>query len=90
MKWEIYSIKDEKAGAHSSMAFYKSVVELVRSLTVVVNEDKSTLAKFPEDFNVYFHGKFDDETGRLEGCDTPMQAFTVASLKRQKGVQKDG
>lgn len=59
----IFSVYDHKAKVFGR-PFYDSRVELaVRNVTAAVRDPEQMLGKFPEDFDLFRLGEFDDVTG---------------------------
>lgn len=66
MKIEIYSIKDAKVGVYQSPFYAQNHAVAVRTLKSAVNDDtKTNLTLYPEDFQLFHVGTFDDVTGEL-------------------------
>lgn len=84
---ELYVVKDEKANSFGVPQFFNSVVETVRAITVVSNDPASMLGRFPDDYSVYYVGRFEDVTGALDSS-PPVLAFTVASTVGKLGDKR--
>lgn len=91
----LYSVLDEKAQAFGSMFFKKNHGEAIRYFGDACTDSKTMLYQHPEDFSLYFHGKFNDETGYFEAV-TPIQYISRATefkdingkIKEQQEVTK--
>jgi len=68
MKMVIVSIMDTAAGAYGRPAFVASEGVAVRQFQDEVNRssDDNQLYKHPDDFNLYYLGTFDDNTGAMD------------------------
>lgn len=78
----MYSIRDSKSEIFNA-PFYKSTHgEAERDFTKLVNDDKSMLSQFPEDFDLYYLGVYDDNTGKIMARDTPEHVTKAALVKR--------
>lgn len=87
MNLQVYSIRDSK-GAVFNMPFYKRTHgEAERDFTSLVNDDKSTVSNYPEDYDLYHLGTFDDQTGLVTSLDTPQHVIKAVQVKRQKPPQ---
>lgn len=80
MELKIYSIRDAKAEIYNAPFFQKTHGEAERNFTQLVNDEKSTVAKFPEDFDLYFLGTYDDNTGKVQPLDTPQHMLKAINI----------
>lgn len=60
---QCYSVRDEKAACFFSPYFAKNQTEVVRGLTLEVNNPQSNLCQFTDDFSLYLLGVVDLQTG---------------------------
>lgn len=65
MRTNAYSIYDSKSGAFGAPFFMQATGLAIRAFTDLVNDSKSTLFKYPSDFDLYHVGHFDDSEGKL-------------------------
>lgn len=71
MQQKIFSIRDTK-GEFYSPPFYKhQTAEAIRDFTQAANDPQSTISKFPEDFDLFELGTYDNLTGKIDPLDTP-------------------
>lgn len=84
MKTRIYAIYDKEAKAYGQPFFAPTDVHAIRSLAVEVNSDSknSFMAVWPEYFELYNVGEFDDETGTVSATERKMIS-TAVSLKKK-------
>lgn len=84
MQLKIYSIRDSK-GEHFKPPFYKHTHgEAERDFTTLCRDEKSTVSQYPDDFDLYYLGIYDDQTGKIASLDTPqhiVKAIQVISKK---------
>jgi len=71
MKLTVFSIFDEKAQTFSKPFFLTHKGEAIRVFSDVVNDEKSMIAKHPEDYKLYKLGSFDDVSGVMESLPMP-------------------
>lgn len=71
MEHKIYSIRDSKAEVFNPPFFKKTHGEAERDFTTLCNDDKSTVFKYPDDFDLYHMGIYDDVSGKILPLDTP-------------------
>jgi hypothetical protein len=71
MVLKVFSIHDQKAEAYNTPFFQKTKGEALRNFTTGVNDPKTTLNQYPEDFDLWEMGDWDDQTGKFEPYETP-------------------
>lgn len=79
----IVSVKDTAAQAFGRPVFVPAVPVAVRSFRDEVNRKDSDqdLAKYPDDFELYEIGTFDDATGIVQVLDAPRMVARAKDLK---------
>ena len=68
---ELYSIRDAKAEAYGNPFTQKTKGEALRSFMTAVNDPKTTLHQYPEDFDLYQIGTWNDQNGKIDHLETP-------------------
>lgn len=71
MEMKIYSIRDAKAQSFGNPWYKNTHGEAERDFRTAVNDEKSFLNKYPEDYDLYYLGVFDTDTGKVESLATP-------------------
>lgn len=71
---KIYAIKDNAIEAYGQPIFVRAQGQAVRSFTDECKNTESQLHKHPADYDLYYIGEYDDETGRI----TPAEPERVA------------
>lgn len=84
---KVFSIRDAKAGVFFNPFYKTSHGEAERDFHHAVNDDKTTLNRYPEDFDLYYLGQYDDNTGKFESLDTPLHVKKAIQCFENK--QKD-
>lgn len=64
----VYSILDRKAGAYGELLFFTNDAIAHRAIAEVMTQP-SNYTKYPEDFDMYHVGFFDNETGIIRPCE---------------------
>lgn len=82
MVLKAYSIRDSKSEIFNLPFFKNTHGEAERDFQQLVNDEKSTVNKYPEDFDLYFLGVYDDNTGVFSSLDTPQHLIKAVQLKR--------
>lgn len=76
----IFSIFDRKSLAFATPFFMKTTGEATRALREHLKDGNSLISKYPEDFELYEVGGFDDQTGRLIDPQESQFILNAASL----------
>ena len=71
MEMKAYSIRDAKAEVFNTPFFNKTHGEAERNFQQLVKDEKSLVSKYPEDYDLYHLGNYDDRTGVFYPLDTP-------------------
>lgn len=66
MKLGLYSILDKKAGVYSSPFSAMNAEVACRMVCTSMSDPNSNLGKFPDDYQVWCIGEFDDTTGNIQ------------------------
>lgn len=70
-KMEIFAIRDTKAEAFNPPFYQRTKAEAERSLQRLVLDPDSNVSKFPEDFDLYHLGTYNDSTGEISPLPSP-------------------
>lgn len=71
MVLKAFSIRDQKVGVYNMPWFKTSHGEAERDFRTICNDEKSKINMYPEDFDLYHIGEYDDNTGVFKPLDTP-------------------
>jgi len=82
MELKIFTIRDSKGEVYNQPFFQKTHGEAERNFHQLVNDNKSTVSQFPEDFDLYFIGTYNDQTGLLSPNDTPQHVIKAVQIKK--------
>lgn len=75
MELKVYSIRDSKTEIFNTPFFKKTHGEAERDFRTAVNDEKTSLNKYPEDYDLYYLGTYDDNDGKLQALDTPQHVI---------------
>lgn len=71
MVYKMFTIRDAKAEIFHP-PFYKATHgEAERDFRVLANDSKGQISQFPEDFDLYYLGEYNDQEGKMVPLDTP-------------------
>lgn len=62
---QIFSVYDRKAEFYGPIFLFSAVGEALRAFQELVNDPQSTPGKYPDDFELYRLGYYDEGTGSL-------------------------
>lgn len=85
---KIYSIWDQKGEIFNTPFYQRTHGEAERSFKQVVNDEKSNLCRYPEDYDLYYLGEYDDQTGKMMPKETPQHMIKATQLKGEKHLEK--
>lgn len=88
MGLKLYSLRDGKTGSYHVPWYQKTHGEAERFINTICTEDPKTLpsfyqlvSKYPQDFDMYYLGDFDESSGKIELLTAPQRLVNVANLK---------
>lgn len=81
MLMQIFSVYDGKSKAFARPFFSFNVSTATRELQASVREGGSLLSKFPDDFQLWHIGTFNDEVGSVDPLVPPVCVCNVSSLR---------
>lgn len=81
METQVYSIYDAKTKVFSKPFHALTEGEAERSFQQVVNDDRSNLFQFPEDYDLYYIGRYDDQTGLFKCLASPEHRVKAVTVK---------
>jgi len=84
---KMYSIRDAKAEAFHNPFFKVTHGEAERDFATAVNDEKTTLNQYPDDFDLYYLGEYNDNSGKLTSLDTPQHVVKAVQLLKKKTPQ---
>lgn len=86
MTQKIFSIRDSKGEIYGQPFFQKTAGEAERSFKSLVQDEKSMVSKYPEDFDLYYLGEYDDLTGKIKSLDTPSHICKAVALRATQNL----
>lgn len=84
---KLYSIRDAKAETYNTpfSAATNGIAE--RNFRQLVNDEKSFVSKYPDDFDLYHIGDFDTNTGKIIALDTPVHQLKAVQVLENRAPQ---
>jgi len=77
---KIFVIKDEKSGAHYDPFTMSNSIDAQRAFMQGMKSEKSIISQYPEDFNLYYIGEFDEMSGLIT-AQAPVMILTGKEAK---------
>lgn len=88
MELKIYSIRDSKGEFYHPPFYSRTHAEAERNFAQLTSDDKSMISKYPQDFDLYYLGTFDQNLGKIVSLDTPHHIVKAVNIpSRQDGSQ---
>lgn len=82
MEKKYFSIRDSKSEIFSTPFLQHSHAEAERTLAHLSQDKNSQISQFPEDFDLYFLGTFDDVKGTAVFLDSPQHVLKAIHVAR--------
>lgn len=89
MEKKIFSVKDSQTGIYNPPFYQHTHAEAERTVQGLLTDERSLPAQFPEHFDLYYLGIFDDNTGKIESLDTPQHVIKLDQLVRSTSLEKN-
>lgn len=80
MLHKVYAIRDAKAEFFGTPFLQKTEGEAERTFTTLANDTQTQIGQSPTDYDLYYLGQFDDNTGKYELQDTPTHRIKAVNL----------
>lgn len=82
MVLRMYSVRDSKGEIFNVPFFKKTHGEAERDFHMLANDEKGLVSKFPDDYDLYFIGSYDDQSGKVEALDTPQHILKAVQARK--------
>lgn len=85
METKLFSVRDSKAEIFHPPFHKKTHAEALRDFQSIVNtkDENNNINKYPEDYDLYYVGNYDDQTGKIDSLATPQHVEKAISLIKQ-------
>lgn len=82
MQYEVVAMYDRAVGAYGRPAFVQSIGVALRGFQDEVNRAAADnqVHAHPEDFDLFHLGTYNEETGKFENLDSPVQIVQAKTL----------
>lgn len=83
MLHKMFSVRDSKAETFHPPIYVKTHGEAERNFHATVNNEETTIGRYPDDYDLYYIGEYDDQTGKIKS-ETPQHIVKAVQLKTKK------
>lgn len=81
MLLKMFSIRDAKGEVFNQPWFAKTHGEAERNFRTLASKPDSMVSQFPEDFDLYYIGEYDDQSGKVEPLPTPQHMLKASAIQ---------
>ena len=81
MQLKAFALRDQKAEVFGTPFFLKTHGEAERTFRELVANDQTMPGKYPEDYDLYYLGEYNDQKGLISPVDTPQHLIKGVSVK---------
>lgn len=89
MQSKLFTIRDTKAEFYGPPFVKKTPGEAERDFKSLVNDPKSNVHLYPEDYDLFMLGTYDDLTGKMELLPSPQHVVKAINLKATTNERLD-
>lgn len=86
MNKKLYTVRDVKTGIYEVPLAQISHGEAERTFQSLLKDSNSKISKYPEDFELYYLGDYDNLTGTVIPNSSPQFIMNGAAVKLEKGT----
>lgn len=87
MKLELYAVHDKAVNAFMQPFFCRARGEAFRSFIAACNDEKGPFVNHLPDYNLYYIGEFDDQSGILYPLSAPDRLLSAAEARDRGSPQ---
>lgn len=80
MELKIFTIRDSKGEIFHPPFYCKTHGEAERTFRELAKDPNSLISKYPEDYDMYALGTYDNNTGKIAAIDTPQHVVKAVNL----------
>lgn len=84
MELKAFSIRDAKAESFNHPYFAKTHGEAERNFRELANDSQSMVCKYPDDYDLYYVGDYDTDSGKFKPTDTPQHIIKAVQVLNPK------
>lgn len=81
-----YTVRDSKTEIYNAPFFQKTHGEAERAFSGLANDPQTMVGRYPTDYDLYYLGDYDDQTGKIMALDAPQHVVKAVELTGQKAT----
>lgn len=78
----VFAVLDSKTGVYDHPMFLLTRGQALRGWTDACNDPRTDMCKYPHDFSLMEIGSYDEDTGRFENLDAPVNLGIAVHFKQ--------
>lgn len=86
MLHELYCIRDTKTEVYGKPFTQHARGEALRTATQVANDPQTLIGQYPEDYDLYYLGKYNDQDGAFKLEPSPSHVLKMITLKKLPAI----
>jgi len=90
MIFRVYAIRDNKTDHYAAPFVQQHDIDATRMFHRACKDDTVQFSHFPEDFDLYHLGDFDDTIGKLIALPAPRFIVSATSFTKMQTAEKEG
>lgn len=83
MQMQVYTVRDSAISAFVNPFYARTHEEAMRTCAQAISDKKSAMGTHPENFDLYYLGTYEDNTGKISPLDTPEHIKKFVELQAQ-------
>ena len=80
----MFAVRDSKTEFFTIPMSSKCERDAVRTFEMACNDSKAMMWQYPEDYDLYEIGDYDDNTGKFHCLDTPRHVIKAVQLRKEE------
>lgn len=86
---KIFSVRDIKVSVYNVPFYSDSEIQAIRNVhAAMANQPDMLISQFPQDYELYYVGEFEDVTGKMVSLDSPKFIINLTTIKAQIEQQR--
>lgn len=81
---KMFSIRDMKSELFNPPFYAITLGEAERNFQSLVNDKQASINQYPEDYDLYYVGEYDNNTGKTQPLDTPQHLVKAVQLLKNQ------
>lgn len=87
---KIFAMYDKKVSIYRWLHPADNIPDAIRNLQKIVTSQQGQITDYPEDYDLYHLGDFDEVTGKITVVNPPQYIISAINLIKEKESKNDG